>query len=94
MSERTSERSRAREQSEQSGASERVSGACKRAKGRASGPVLTSVFFYIFDHSDLVTRQFVSANSRTRECLLASVYLLRYSYMTLLAQVLVFFDFI
>ena len=53
MSERTSERSRAREQSEQSGASERVSGACKRAKGRASGPVLTSVFFSIFDQSVL-----------------------------------------
>ena len=28
-----------------------VSGASKRANGRASGPVLTSVFFSIFDHS-------------------------------------------
>ena len=50
--ERTSERSRARKQSEQSGASERVSGASERANGRASGPVLTSVFFSIFNHSE------------------------------------------
>ena len=28
-----------------------MSGASKRANGRASGPVLTSVFFSIFDHS-------------------------------------------
>ena len=46
-----SERSRGREQSEQSGASERVSGASERANGRVSGPVLTSVFFSIFDQS-------------------------------------------
>ena len=39
-SERTSERSRGREWSEQSGASERVSGVSERAKGRASCPVL------------------------------------------------------
>ena len=43
-SERTSERSGGREQSEQSGASERVSGASKWANGWASGPVLQSVF--------------------------------------------------
>ena len=60
---------------------------------------ILSVFFPIFDHSELaslnlVTRELTSANSRTRERLLASVYLQRYSYMTLLAQVLVFFDFI
>ena len=30
-----------------------VSGASERANGRASGPVLTSVLFSIFDHSDL-----------------------------------------
>ena len=39
-SERTSEHSGGRERSEQSGASERVSGASERANGRASGPVL------------------------------------------------------
>ena len=40
-SERTNERSGAREQSEQCGASERVSGASEQASGRASVPVLT-----------------------------------------------------
>ena len=45
-----SERSGGRERSEQSGASERVSGASERANGRANGPVLTSVFLSIFDH--------------------------------------------
>ena len=53
-----SERSGGRERSEQSGASERVSGgservsdASERANGRASGPVLTSGFLAVFDHS-------------------------------------------
>ena len=58
-----SERSGGRERSEQSGASERVSGASKRANGRASGPVLTSVFFSIFDHSVLVV---ISVTRRPR----------------------------
>ena len=49
-SERTSERSGGRERSEQSGASERVSGACERVNGRASGPVLTSRFLVVPDH--------------------------------------------
>ena len=31
--------------------SERVSGASERANGRASGPVLQSVFLAVFDHS-------------------------------------------
>ena len=53
-SERTSERSGGREQSEQSGASERVSGASDRANGRASGPVLTSRFLFVPDHSAIV----------------------------------------
>ena len=53
-SERTSEGSGGREQSEQSETSERVSGASERANGRASGPVFTSVFFSIFDHSALL----------------------------------------
>ena len=35
----------------QFGASKRVSGASERANGRANGPVLTSEFFSIFDHS-------------------------------------------
>ena len=37
--------------SEQPGASERVSGASERANGRASGPVLQSVFLAVIDHS-------------------------------------------
>ena len=36
---------------EQSGASKRVSGASERANGRASGPVLTSLFLFVPDHS-------------------------------------------
>ena len=54
MSERTSERSGGREQSEQSGASERVSGASEGANGRAIGPVLQSVFLAVLDHSALL----------------------------------------
>ena len=54
MSERTSERSGGRERSEQSGASERVSGASEQANGRASGPELTSRFLFVPDHSALV----------------------------------------
>ena len=50
-SERASERSGGREQSEQSGAGERVSGASERANGRASGPVLTSRFLFVPDQS-------------------------------------------
>ena len=53
-SERTSERSGGRERSEQSGASEWVSGASERANGRASGPVLTSRFLFVPDHSALI----------------------------------------
>ena len=44
-----SERSGGREQSEQSGASEQVSGASERANGRASGPALQSVFLAVID---------------------------------------------
>ena len=46
-----SERSGGRERSEQSGASEQVSGVSERANGRASGPVLQSVFLAVLDHS-------------------------------------------
>ena len=46
-----SERGGGRERSEQSGASERVSGASERANGQASGPVLTSLFLFVPDHS-------------------------------------------
>ena len=46
-----SERSGGRERSEQSGASERVSGASEQANGRAIGPVLQSVFLTVLDHS-------------------------------------------
>ena len=48
------ERSGGRERSEQSEASERVSGASERASGRESGPVLTSLFFFVPDHSAMV----------------------------------------
>ena len=40
-----------RKRSEQSGASERLSGASERANGRASGPVLQSVFLVVLSHS-------------------------------------------
>ena len=53
-----SERSGGRERSEQSGASERVGGASERVNRRANGPVLTSVFFSIFDHSVLQISRF------------------------------------
>ena len=52
VSERKSECSGERERSEQSGASEQVSGASEQPNRQASGPVLTSVFFSIFDQSD------------------------------------------
>ena len=50
-SERTSERSGGRERIEQSGAIERVSSASEWANGQASGPVLSSRFLFIPDHS-------------------------------------------
>ena len=37
--------------------SERVSGASERANGRASGPVLQSVFLAVFDHSAMVSKE-------------------------------------
>ena len=52
-----SERSGGREQSEQFGASERVSGASERANGRASGTVLQSVFQAVLNHSVLLVRR-------------------------------------
>ena len=51
MSERMSEHSGGRERSEQSVASEQVSGASERANGKASGLVLKSVFLTVLDHS-------------------------------------------
>ena len=51
MSERANERSGARERSEQSVVSERVSSASERANRRASGPVLTFLFLFVPDHS-------------------------------------------
>ena len=46
-----SKRSGGRERSEQSGASEQVSVVSERANGRASGPVLQSVFLAVLDQS-------------------------------------------
>ena len=50
-SECMSERSGGREQSKQSGASERVNGASEQANGLASGPVLMSRLLFVPDHS-------------------------------------------
>ena len=50
------ERSGACEQREQGRASERVSNANKQANRRASGPVLTSIFLVVPDHSAPVER--------------------------------------
>ena len=52
-----SERSGGRERREQSGASERVSGASEQANGRASGSVLMSLFLFVTDHSALAGRE-------------------------------------
>ena len=38
-------------QSEQSGANKQMSGASERANGRVRGPVLTSLFLFVPDHS-------------------------------------------
>ena len=54
MSKRISERSEANEQRERGGASKQVSGASEQANGRASGPVLTSLFLLVPDHSALI----------------------------------------
>ena len=51
VSEQTSERSRGHKRSEQSRAREQVSGVSDRTNGRASGPALTSLFFFVSDHS-------------------------------------------
>ena len=50
-SKQKSECSGARERSKQCGTSEQVSGASKRANGRASGPVLQTVFLAVINHS-------------------------------------------
>ena len=50
----TSERKGGCKRSEQYGASERVSGAREQANGWASGPVLTSLFVFVPDHSAFV----------------------------------------
>ena len=49
---KTSERNGASEQSEQCGANKWVSGVSELGNGQASGPVLTSGFLIILDHSD------------------------------------------
>ena len=58
------------EVSEQSGASERVSGASERANGRASGPVLQSVFLVVPAHCASVTcvnRSKIKSNREQKE---------------------------
>ena len=57
VSEQTSERSGGRERSKQSGASKRVSGVSERANRQASGPVLTSLFLFVPDHSVVGVKQ-------------------------------------
>ena len=68
MSEKTIERSGGREQSEQSGATERVSGASERANGGASGPVLTSLFLFVPDHSAELTRSLARSLTHFQAC--------------------------
>ena len=58
------ERSGARKLSEQCGASERVSSASERANGRASGPVLQSVFLAVIDHSAIYRLEFLRLDVR------------------------------
>ena len=60
-----SERSGGRKRSEQSRASERVSGASERANGRASGPVLQSVFLAVIDHSVYVKLLLCESDGKT-----------------------------
>ena len=43
--------------SEQGGASKRVSGASKQVNGRASSPLLQSVFLAVLDHSGRESRR-------------------------------------
>ena len=62
-----SERSGGRERSEQSGASKRVSSASERANGRASGPVIQSVFLAVFDHSVTGERRTEGRTRKERE---------------------------
>ena len=58
-----SERSGGREQSEQSGASERA----VRANGRASGPVLTSLFSFVPNHSAPVDEDAIIGRVKGKE---------------------------
>ena len=56
-SERASERVSAAERASEASRAEqaqRVSGASERANGRASGPVLTSLFFFVPDHCVMI----------------------------------------
>ena len=60
------------ERSEQSGASERVSGASKRANGRASGPLLQSVFLVDLAHGARMCESRKMAMSINGPCLTTS----------------------
>ena len=62
-----SERSGGREQSEQTGVNERVSGASEQANGRASDPVLQSVFLTAIDHSPVLERARPSLQNNIKE---------------------------
>ena len=62
-----SKRSGGHERSEQSGASERVSGTSQRANGRASDPVLQSVFLTAIDHSPVLERARPSLQNNIKE---------------------------
>ena len=54
VSELTSERSGVCEQSKQCGVNKRVSGASEQGNGRASGPVLMSLYLFVPDHSAII----------------------------------------
>ena len=77
-----SERSGARERSEQCGASERVSGASERANGQASGPVLTSRFLAFLTHRALMPHREIDTENIVmiylRGLIVLSVYWLFY----------------
>ena len=76
-----SERSGGREQSEQSRASKWVSGVSERANGRASGPVLQSVFLAVIDHSE-------SEEDNKRSSLFPSFYISSSGWKTTVSKIL------
>ena len=64
-------------------ASERVSGASEQANGRASGPVLTSLFLFVPDHSAMaMCSGMLNANLQSKQVFLG--YYRNLAYITLI----------